>query len=210
MGDGRPARESVRGSIRPYEARDYDAVSRICLLTAEVGGDASGLFVSDDLMPDVFARPYLIYQPDLAFVVDVGDGAEGYILGVADTRAFVEWFRREWVPRLAERYEHTEPIVTKDDLIRHLGFWPENMLIPEVDEYPAHLHIDLLSHLQGKGIGRELVETLVEALRARGVRGLRLTMDGLNVNARQFYDHVGFHELPSSTAETPALGIRLT
>ena len=195
--------------IRPYTPADYDAVSRICLLTAEGGGDATGLYVSDDLMPDIFARPYVSLEPDLAFVVEDEQGVGGYILGVVDTRRFVERFRSEWLPRIEAAYEHTEPVVTKDDLIRHLGFWPERMLIAEVDEYPAHLHIDLLPRLQGQGLGRQLIEMLCSALRERGVPGLHLTMDAANTTARAFYDRLGFTELPSSTPDAPVLGIRL-
>jgi len=195
--------------IRPYTPADYDTVSRICTLTAERGGDATGLYVSDELMPDIFVRPYVSLEPELAFVVEDEEGVAGYIVGVADTRRFVERFRREWLPRIEAAYEHTEPVVTKDDLIRHLGFWPERMLIPELDEYPAHLHIDLLPRLQGKGFGRELIGTLTAALRERRVPGLHLTMDAANTNARAFYDRLGFTELPSSTPDAPALGMRL-
>jgi len=195
--------------IRPYTPADYDAVSRICLLTAEGGGDATGLYVTDELMADIFARPYVSFEPELAFVVEDAEGVGGYILGVADTRRFVERFRREWLPRIEAAYEHTEPVVTKDDLIRHLGFWPERMLVAEVDEYPAHLHIDLLPRLQGAGLGRQLIDTLVAALRERGVPGLHLTMDAANTNARAFYDRLGFTELPSSTPDSPTLGMRL-
>lgn len=195
--------------IRPYASTDYDAVSRICVLTAESGGDATGLYVSNDLMPDIFARPYVVLEPELAFVVEDDEGVGGYILGVANTRDFVARFSSEWLPAFAEKYEHTEPVVTKDDLIRHLGFWPERMLLPEVDEYPAHLHIDLLPRLQGQGLGRELIATLSDALRQRRVHGLHLTKAHDNFAARAFYDRLGFTELPSSTTDAPALGLRL-
>jgi ribosomal protein S18 acetylase RimI-like enzyme len=196
--------------IRAYRAADFDAVSRICTLTAERGGDATGLYVSDELMPDTFVRPYVVFQPDLAFVVEDEQGVGGYIVGVESTRAFTEWFSREWIPAEIEgKYEHTEPVVSKDDLIRHLAYWPERMLIREVDEYPAHLHIDLLPRLQRQGWGGRLIDTLSAALRERGVPGLHLSMDAANVNARAFYDRYGFTELPSSTADAPLLGIRL-
>lgn len=81
------------------------------------------------------------------------------------------------------------------------------MLIPEVDEYPAHLHIDLLPGLQGRGVGRQLIGTLQAALLDRGIRKLHLTMDPTNLGARAFYEHLGFHELPSSTPSEPAFGI---
>jgi len=197
-----------RAVIRAYRPSDFDAVSAVCVQTAEAGGDATGLYVSDELMPDIFVRPYVAFEPDLAFVVDDGE-VGGYIVGTADTRAFVRRYTSDWRPAFAEKYEHTRPAVSKDDLIRHLGHWPERMLIPEVDDYPAHLHIDLLPRLQGQGLGRQLIDRLVDALRARGVPGLHLSMDAANTGARAFYDRLGFTELPSSTAEAPLLGLRL-
>ena len=194
--------------LRQYQPVDYDAVSRICTLTAERGGDATGLYVADELMPDIFVRPYVTLEPSLAFVVDDGE-VGGYIVGTADTRDFVARFTSDWLPGFAAKYAHTEPVVSKDDLIRHLGFWPERMLIAEVDEYPAHLHIDLLPRLQGQGLGRQLIGTLVAALTERSVPGLHLSMDAANTNARAFYDRLGFVELPSSTADAPVLGLRL-
>lgn len=83
----------------------------------------------------------------------------------------------------------------------------ERMLIPELDAYPVHLHIDLLPTLQRRGLGRPLIYTLIAALRERGVRGLHLTMDPANTDARASYDRVGFVELRSSTPQGPALGV---
>lgn len=194
--------------IRPYQPTDYDAISDICVRTAERGGDARGLYSSDELMPDIFVRPYAAYAPDLVFVVDDG-AAGGYIVGVAHTRDFVEWYSREWLPSFAEKYTHVLPHTNRNEMITHLGFWPERMLIAEVDEYPAHLHIDLLPEFQGRGHGRQLIERLSSELRARGVPGLHLSMDAANTTARAFYDRIGFTELPSSTADAPLLAIRL-
>ncbi len=194
--------------VRRYAPADYDAVSAICVQTAEAGGDATGLYVSDELMPDIFVRPYVVLEPSLAFVADDGE-VGGYIVGTADTRAFVSRYASDWLPAFAEGYKHTEPVVSKDDLIRHLGHWPERMLIAEVDDYPAHLHIDLLPRLQGQGLGRQLIETLIAALQERGVPGLHLSMDSANTGARAFYDRLGFAELPSSSPDAPLLGLRL-
>lgn len=194
--------------IRRYQATDHDAVSRVCLLTADAGADATGQFSDDELMPEIWARPYLAFAPEWAWVVDDGGTASGYILGVPDTRAFVGWYRREWVPRLAERYS---PVAAGpvDQAMLQLGLTPERMLIPEIDEYPAHLHIDLLPHLQGRGLGRELVETLARALDSAGIRGLHLSLDPANTGALAFYRRLGFGELPSSTTGEPVLGMTI-
>lgn len=197
-------------TLRPYRPSDAQALRDVCLRTAQTGGDATGLYVSDALMPDVFATPYVEFAPELAFVLaspEVGQRVQGYILGVADTASFVAWFRAVWVPKLALAYEHVTPPRTRCELIRHLGFTPERMLIPELGRYPAHLHIDILPPLQRQGWGRALMNALIGALRERGVPGLHLTMDAANVEARRFYDRLGFRELPSSKPDAPALGI---
>ncbi|HQE46153.1 MAG TPA: GNAT family N-acetyltransferase [Rhodoglobus sp.] len=185
--------------IRLYRPADRADVYDVCVRTAAAGGDATGIYSSDDLMPDVFAGPYLAFQPDLAFVVDVGDRVAGYVIAAADTRAFVERVRQEWVPTFASKYPEPSPT---DAPIVAMGVDPERMLVPEVDEYPAHLHIDLLPELQGQGCGRALIDTLRTELARRGIPGLHLTMDPANLPARAFYDRLGFVELPSG-----ALGI---
>lgn len=118
-----------------------------------------------------------------------------------------ERYRREWMPGLAAKYPHVDPPVGLEQLIAHLGFTPERMLHPDVDAYPAHLHIDLLPELQGRGRGRALIRRLLAELRARGVPGVHLGIDPANATAAQFYRRLGFVELPSSTADEPRFGI---
>lgn len=197
--------------IRPYRPADRDEIARICLLTAAGGGDATGVYSDDTLMPEVFALPYVEYAPELAFVVADGDRVLGYVIGVADTAAFAQWWKREWGPAFATRHPSPgdptgrEPVFTEAQLI-DAGTSPDRMLIAELAEYPAHLHIDLLPEVQGRGFGRRLIETFRAALAARGVPGVHLGMDPANIGAREFYDRLGFHELPSSRADSPLLG----
>jgi ribosomal protein S18 acetylase RimI-like enzyme len=195
--------------IRPYAAADFDAISEICLRTGELGQDATGLYSSDELLADIYARPYLLLEPELAFVLARGDRVKGYILGCADTARFVQRYRAEWLPHFARRYVHVEPPRSRDERTRHRGFTPEQMLIPELDRYPAHLHIDLLPEVQRRGFGRQLMQHLIGALEQRGVPGLHLGLAAANTAARAFYDRVGFHELPSSTPGGPLLGMVL-
>ena len=195
--------------IRPYRASDAQQLAAVCVRTAAAGQDATGLYSSDELMPDIFATPYVEFAPEWAFVVDDGERMVGYILCAPDTRRFVDWYREVWLPRFAEKYVHVDPPVSADEHIRHLGFWPERMLVPEIDAYPAHLHIDLLPEAQGRGMGRALIDTLVTTLRAAGVSGLHLTMDPANTSARAFYDTLGFEPLPSSTEQAPTLGMQV-
>ena len=63
--------------------------------------------------------------------------------------------------------------------------------------FPSHLHINLVPRLQGQGIGRQLIATVISALRDQGSHGLHLHVRHGNQRAAGFYRHVGFAELPA-------------
>jgi ribosomal protein S18 acetylase RimI-like enzyme len=183
-------------AIRPYREDDLEAVRDICVRTADNGGDARGRYMTDDLVPDIFAAPYVHLEPELAFVLDDGGDAVGYVIGTADTPRFVQAYRERWIPRLAGRY--TEPVgapATPDEEMLWCHYNPERMIVPEVADYPAHLHIDLLPDYQGAGHGRALMERMYAALAAAGAPALHVCMVTANVGARAFYDRLGFHEI---------------
>ncbi|MFE9680236.1 GNAT family N-acetyltransferase [Streptomyces sp. NPDC006285] len=184
--------------IRPYRPTDRAGVAAVCVLTALDGGDSRERYPDEELMPSLFAAPYCHLEPELAFVLDDGSGrAVGYVVGTADTRRFVKDFRETWIPRVARRYPEpvTEPRDPGEEMIRLLHT-PERMILPELDAYPAHLHIDLLPDYQRRGFGRALMETFLAALADRGVPAVHLGMVTANTAARAFYDRLGFHEIP--------------
>ncbi|MEW9547312.1 GNAT family N-acetyltransferase [Nonomuraea sp. NPDC050783] len=185
-------------TIRPYRhATDKEALYDICVRTADAGEDSRHLYPDLDLMPSIFAAPYVHLEPDLAFVAGDGGQAVGYIVGCADTQAFVRAYREEWLPRLADRYPAPErPPATPSEEMVALMHDPERMILPELAGYPAHLHIDLLPGYQRAGHGRALMAALLRALEAKGVPAIHLSMLTANTRARAFYDRVGFHEIP--------------
>lgn len=183
--------------IRRYREHDLAAVYDICIRTADGGQDARGLYRSDDLMPDIFAGPYVHLEPGLAFVLDDGRRAVGYVVGTADTAAFVRAYRERWIPRLADRYpEPPDPAVTADDRMLALHHAPERMLVPALADHPAHLHIDLLPDHQGAGHGRALIEIFVAAAADAGAPGVHVGVAPGNLRAIAFYRHVGFTPIP--------------
>ncbi|MFF7012155.1 GNAT family N-acetyltransferase [Streptomyces fimicarius] len=139
---------------------------------------------------------YAALEPGLAFVVEDGGRAVGYILGTADTASFVDRYRAEWLPGLAGR--HPAPVrepATPAEAMTALMHTPERMILPELAGYPAHLHIDLLPTHQRAGHGRRLMATFLAALHEQGVKAVHLSMLTANTRARAFYDRVGFHEI---------------
>lgn len=181
--------------IRQYRSSDRDALYDICVRTAYNGGDSRDIYPDLELMPSIFAAPYAHLEPELTFVVDDGERAVGYILGTADTAGFVKAFRDQWLPLLTRYPKLSAPPVTPSDHMLALMHDPERMLVPEVADYPAHLHIDLLPDHQRGGWGRRLMTAFCDALAARGVPAVHLGMVTSNTAARAFYDRVGFHEI---------------
>ncbi|MFD5071537.1 GNAT family N-acetyltransferase [Streptomyces sp. NPDC058369] len=181
---------------RAYRPDDSAALSDICIRTAAGGSDAREIYPDHELVPAIFATPYAYLEPELTFVLDDGTGRPvGYILGTADTPRFVKEFRERWLPLVADRYPLPDgPPQSPSDEMTTLLHDPERMVLPELADHPAHLHIDLLPDWQRKGYGRALMNTFLAALNARGVQGVHLSMLTSNTPARAFYDRLGFTE----------------
>lgn len=181
---------------------------RVCLETGDFGQDATHRYRNPDLLGHVYVGPYLVGQSRLAHVVADGEGVGGYLLAAEDTRAFEAWAEEQWWPLLRTQYPVRDGGDTADDeLVRVLHSPP---LAPDeiVAAYPAHLHIDLLPRTQGLGLGRALIETLLEVLRRGGSRGVHLGAGTDNANAIAFYRHLGFeHLLDAGSAQW--MGMRL-
>ncbi|GAA2141938.1 GNAT family N-acetyltransferase [Actinomadura napierensis] len=199
--------------VRPARAGDPDEVRRIydiCLRTAALGRDATGLVADPRLLGDVFVGPYLARSPDLAWVLaPAGSPPVGYVLAVADTVSFERELDRTWWPpvraRVADR--PAEP-GSPDAWLRAYVDDPPRTSPDLTGRYPAHLHVDLLPEAQGGGNGRRLITTVTEALRDRGVPGVHLGVNARNTNALGFYAHMGF-QLLDDGPQTKFFGMRL-
>lgn len=184
--------------IRPFRPGDEPALAEICLKTADAGADGTGIFADDRIWAQIFVLPYVARHPDLAFVVETDDGrVAGYAVATDATDAFEAWFRDEWWPERGALWPKPECERSRQDGTLIYAYSRAPGVEPYAARYPAHLHIDLLPELQGQGWGRRLIETIVAALRARGVRGLHLVASADNAGALAFYPRVGFDPIPS-------------
>lgn len=196
--------------IRPFRAGDEAAVAAVCLQTADAGADATGMFEDDAIWAQIFVLPYVHRHPDLSFVVESDDGrVVGYIVCAPDTNRFEDWFHDEWWPERGGRWPEPESEQSRQDGTLIYAYSRRAGAEPYGDDYPAHLHIDLLPEAQVQGWGRELIVTLVAALRERGVTGLHLVASTDNTGAIAFYPRVGFTPIPSHPG-VQAFGMDLT
>jgi ribosomal protein S18 acetylase RimI-like enzyme len=186
---------------------DLPGLYRVCRLTADRGGDATARHTDPDLLGHVWAGPYLLFPDAEALVVRDAGGVAGYCVGVPDTASFEDWLETTWLPPLRRCYPAAGlPGHTAADraLVRRLHAWPRTD--PAVlRAHPAHLHVDLLPRVQGRGWGRRVVGAVLAALAAGGARGLHLGVDPENTGALAFYARLGF----TRVADDPAGGVVL-
>ncbi|HEY2549903.1 MAG TPA: GNAT family N-acetyltransferase [Streptosporangiaceae bacterium] len=181
--------------IRRYRPADLDALYRICLLTADNGQDASQLYPDGYLPGHLFAAPYGLFEPALAFVAEDADGVAGYVLGALDTGAFERRLERDWWPRLRGRYPdppRCEQLSLPPQLLAREIHHPFRAPAELTRRFPSHLHIDLLPRQQGRGLGRGMIARLTAELRDRGSDGVHLGTSEHNRRAVGFYHHLGF------------------
>lgn len=200
-------------TIRPARTGDAVEVARlhdICLRTGDGGGDASGLYGEPRLLGEVYLGAYLALAPDLAFVLDDEEGEPvGYVIGAHDSLSFDDDCEASWWPPLRRRYPRGSFAPGSPDA-RLVGLIHEpHRTDPAIAvDYPAHLHVDVLPRGQGLGQGRHLLETLFDALRSKGARGVHLGVAAENAHAIGFYRHLGFTELRGDEYSL-TLGLRL-
>ncbi len=178
--------------IRGIREADRPALEHICLVTAR------GLDLEKPLekqaIAAIYCHYYLDYQREYGFTV-AAEKSVGYILCAPDYDRFAGTMK--------EFLSHTD-----NPLIREIGESEIEDLLPFAGEYPAHLHIDLLPEIQGKGWGSRLIDRLKDELREMKVPGLVLQAGADNTGAIRFYERNGFTTLDESGG-TVTMGIRL-
>jgi ribosomal protein S18 acetylase RimI-like enzyme len=203
--------------IRAVQPSDLDDLYRICLATSAGGADACAPYRDPKLLGHVYAAPYAVLSPRSVFVVEDTRGVGGYIVGAPDTRDFETRLEAEWWPGLRRFYNDPagEPRAgwSPDQLMSYKIHHPDRTSNEIVAAYPSHLHINLLPHLRGTGIGRQLMERWLATIREMGSRGAHLAVGAANRRAIRFYRASGFQELErrSRLALAPVwFGIDLT
>ncbi|MBL1215413.1 MAG: GNAT family N-acetyltransferase [Ignavibacteriae bacterium] len=185
----------MKFEIRPYHPSDLFSLYKICLLTGNSGKDATDIYEDPELLGHFYAAPYAVLEPDVCFVATNNGKPCGYMIGTKDSQKFYEQCEKEWFPVLRKRYPLSEEGVDSMDekIIKriHAG----HIVKPELKDYPAHLHIDLLPETQGQGIGRKIMEVFISRLKELNVPALHLEVGKANPGAIKFYEKIGFYKI---------------
>jgi ribosomal protein S18 acetylase RimI-like enzyme len=193
--------EAARLAYRPYRKEDAAGLAEVLYRTGFLGEDLTGrgLFNDKRLFALVNTEYYIRYESHNAFVAveEATQRLAGYIIGSADSGACERGFRRRMHWRIALRallyssWRHPESF-------RQVLAWAKSGAGEGGrfnEDYPAHLHINVLPEYQRLGIGETLMRLFVESMASRGVKGVHLGTSNRNLKALPFYRKQGFEIL---------------
>ena len=185
--------------IRQIRSDDLDALYKISLATGLAGGDASHLYADPKLMGHIYAAPYALLEPQLALVVEDGQGVAGFAVGTIDTMAWERRLEQSWWPSLRERYAlpaEAEASAWTPDQRRAFMIHRPTPTPPAIARlYPAHLHMNLLPRLQKRGVGTKLLDRWTAAASAQGAKAMHVAINRANTGAIEFWGKMGFADL---------------
>ena len=178
-------------NIRKYQEKDFEATKFVCLNDMF---DKEGYEKIIEYVEMMFCRYYLEKEPENCFVaVDENDNVIGYTYGSKDYDYYQENFS-EYINAVAEIEERRFLAEALTEMYDHAIY---------KNDYPAHLHIDILPAYQSKGIGSKLIKAFCDNLKEQNVKGVMLIVGTENEGARRFYERNGFillQDMPTGAA----------
>ena len=171
----------IRMRIVPYSPEYRDAMRRIHLATASEKARTDEKHGRFSLL--MYCDEYLDHEHAL-MLVDDENIPRGYILWAEDAHVWAENMQpyAEEIRKLGEPY-----IKRVEDGLREYNL--------AYEEYPAHLHIDILEEYTGHHHGSMLMKAMLNLLRQHHVKGVCLGVARANQRAVSFYLHNGFKVL---------------
>lgn len=134
--------------------------------------------------------------------------AVGYLFAAVDTYDYVQAYKDLYIPYLIWKGygqpgtdEPSDWDTNLPNALKKIMHNPQGSLLhPEapdlINNYPGHLHIDVLTPYQRQGWGRGLIQRIFTIARQSQTPGLHLIMAASNHDAGVFYPKVGFDRFP--------------
>ncbi len=194
------SKEEETITIRKVRRNDQDRISYICHQTFFGGPN----FPDQELVALRWALYYVLYEPEHCFVAcDESDKPVGYILSSINTLKYRDNYKQIILPLIKDRLKELKSAHPQEYAAYRRSFLPlrsdygPRYMRKIAEEYPAHLHIDIISDYQGMGLGNGLMDALLAHLNSLQCRGVHLVVGSDNHRAIAFYKKIGFGVLQS-------------
>lgn len=185
--------------IRPYRVDDLEALYAISLATGDAGADASALYRDGRLIGHIYSAPYALLVPELVMLAECAGDVAGFVVGVLNTEMWEKQLEQCWWPKLRLKYPAPDSLEkerwTPDARRAAMIHYPEVTPTAVSKNYPAHLHLNLLPSLQGRGIGGKLFRAWLDLATPRGATATHVSVNRANARATRFWTKMGFHDI---------------
>jgi GNAT superfamily N-acetyltransferase len=196
------------------ERADWTYIRDLCARTGNAGDPIEP--ARNPFFSELWVGPYEKLRPEWTYLAESAEFPVGYLTGVPDSRVFLR--ERRWLfelplylrlgfgafpdsrdtQRFRDRFLRREPGPEES--------FPMNATESVLEEYPAHLHLNLEASARGEGLGRRLIAQFQADLNAVGVHGIHVYCGDVPL---PFYRRLGFTELDRIEFRPGALVYRL-
>ncbi len=195
--------------IRSYNERDRSTVRRISYETSDRGESNRPIFSDPDVLADVLTRYYTDFEPQSLWVAECAGSVVGYLSGCIDSGRYKMIVVLRVIPAAIFRaiYHgalwHRETWRLFGALLRTWiqGDFPRDV---SKEEYPAHLHINLLGDYRGQQIGKKLMEHFLQQIKSADLNGVHAGVRETNFPAIRFFKNMGFLEVGTQAIFLPS------
>ena len=197
--------------IRPYTFRDRAVVRSICCATADRGRPLENIYPDCELVADLVTRYYTDIEPGFSWVAGEEGQVAGYLTGAPDTRRCNRIMAFRVGPRAVLAAMGRGALRRRQNwlMLKALALTPGCLLTRRhfaLDDFPAHLHIDILAAYRGRGVGRRLMAEFLVQLKEAGRRGVHAFVRSDNSSACSFFERQGFRALDRCSLPLPQNG----
>ncbi|MDD5730793.1 MAG: GNAT family N-acetyltransferase [Candidatus Omnitrophica bacterium] len=186
--------------IRLYDPKDRLEVREISCDTADKGEPVENFFPDRRLIADLLTIYYTKYESGSLLVAEFNGKVIGYLTGCLDSRRYQKLMAVSIAPFAVLKalfrgvlfYRKTWRLLKSLFLLWLKGGASREI---NIDDYPAHLHINIRKGFRGKRIGHRLVEKFMEYMKEKGVSGIHVSVAGNNLLSQKFFEGLGFTQL---------------
>ncbi|OJX37949.1 MAG: hypothetical protein BGO78_07860 [Chloroflexi bacterium 44-23] len=183
-------------SIRPFEAKDRASLMNIAADTAFFGEPIEKYLDDRRIFQDYFYAYYTDFEAEHAWVAIAGQKVVGFLTGCFDSKVQISITRRKLLPKVLLRLfsgRYMLGIKTWNYFINQKQAQrSEYCPYVNLQDYPAHLHINVDQNWRGCGIGHHLMQIYLDQLMYAGIVGVHLGTTSENEAACRMYAQFGF------------------
>lgn len=181
-------------NYKPHEKKEVHEISIQNSIFAEYKDE----LLNESVFADLLTSFFLEYEPQSCFVAEKDGKIIGYVLGSSDVLTMRKTIKYKILPALLKKITLDGLLFRANNLILFKNiinsFFKGEFKVPDFyHDYPAILHVNILSQYRGKMVGTLLVNHFLTYLKNGKVKGIHFGV--LSERAKGFFLKIGFEVL---------------